>query len=460
MKSHFLLVSTALLLCLAAQAQSVRITWFGQSCFLVQSEGGGPSVITDPFAGNLGYSVPALTADVVSITHNHGDHNNAAGVRGNFTLVDGRPATERAEVSAANLPFVLIPGFHDNQNGAQRGPNTVIRWTQSGHRFAHFGDYGQDELSPAQLADLQDLDVMFVPAGGFFTIDAQRVAALVSQLKPRIAILMHYRTALGGPAQLAVFPAVASPFSAIVHKPASVAISRDRLPASTEVWLMEVAADGAVVNAASFAAGAPVAPGSIASLFGVFAGASTASASELPLPRQLGGADVLVQGNAVPLFYASATQINFQVPGQLTTGQFAAEVRVDGQRVARTSLTVLPRAPGLFAVLNQNGRLNAASNAARRSEVLQIYATGQGEVIPAIEDGAPAPANQWAVTPSQPEVSIGGKRASVLFTGLAPGFAGVWQINAIIPADAPAGAAVPLTVTFGPASNTIGVVVQ
>jgi L-ascorbate metabolism protein UlaG (beta-lactamase superfamily) len=77
--------------------------------------------VTDPPVASVGYALPSLTADAVTITHNHTDHNNAAGVRGSFTLVDGRPVTQRQEMTAAGLPFILIPGFHDNQNGASAG---------------------------------------------------------------------------------------------------------------------------------------------------------------------------------------------------------------------------------------------------------------------------------------------------------------------------------------------------
>ncbi len=449
-----------LALCAGAGAQTVRITWIGQACFVVQAEG-GPTVITDPPAANVGFPLPSTPAEVTFVTHNHGDHNNTAGVRGSPTVVDGRPVTARAEMTAAGLPFVLIPGFHDNTNGSTRGANTIIRWNQGGLRFAHFGDYGQDELSEAQLADLRDLDVAFLPAGGFFTIDAAKVAELVSrQLRPRVAILMHYRSPLGGPAQLATFPAVAAPFATAVNKPATVEIRRETLPASTEAWVFEVASDAAVVNAASFTAGAPVAPGALASVFGSFSGAQTAIAGSLPLPRLLGETEVRVAGTPVPLIYASPSQVNFQVPSGLGTSQSEVEVRAGGQRVGRASLTVIPRAPGLFVAANQDGRLNSASNPARRGQILVLYATGQGAVTPAVEDGVAAPAGPLAVTAQTPEVTVGARRAAVRFSGLAPGFVGLWQINIETPAEAPLGASVPVVVVHGGTSNVLPVAIQ
>jgi len=111
-----------LVLCAAAFAQdgNVTITWVGQACFVVKSDG-GPMVVTDPPAASVGFTIPALSADVVTVSHNHGDHNFTAGVGGRFALVDGRPVTARQEMTAAGLPFVLIPGFHDNAGGTVRG---------------------------------------------------------------------------------------------------------------------------------------------------------------------------------------------------------------------------------------------------------------------------------------------------------------------------------------------------
>ena len=126
MLAHLRNVAFLVFLVSAASAQNVRITWVGQDCFYFQTEG-GPTVAADPPAASVGYTLPAMPADVVTISHNHTDHNNSAGVRGTFAMVDGRPTTERTEMTAAGMPFLMIPGFHDNTNGAARGPNTIIR---------------------------------------------------------------------------------------------------------------------------------------------------------------------------------------------------------------------------------------------------------------------------------------------------------------------------------------------
>jgi uncharacterized protein (TIGR03437 family) len=446
-----------------AQSQRVQITWIGQACFVLQEVGSdfiGPIVVTDPPNANQGYDLPTLPADVVTVTHNHGDHNNVAGIRGVFTLVDGRPITARSEVAAAGTTFVMIPGFHDNTGGSQRGPNAIIRWTQAGIRFAHFGDYGQDRLTDQQLADLGAVDVMFVPAGGGPTIDINGVDLLVSQVRPRLAILMHYRTAFGGngtPSQFSDF--VGAGARPIRYQPARVLLNPAQLPATTEYWVMEVNAPMGVVNAATFTAGMPVAPGSLVSLFGSFPGSTTSIAASLPLPRQLGSTEVLVNGSAVPLLYASPQQVNVQLPAATGPGQYAVEVRVGGQRASRGPVSVLPNAPGLFAALNQDGRPNSPANPARRGETIQIYATGQGATTPAVADGAPAPVAPLA-TAITPAVAVAGRLAQVQFSGLAPNMVGLWQLNVVVPAETPVGTNIPVVVAAGLTSNSLTIAVQ
>jgi uncharacterized protein (TIGR03437 family) len=436
-----------------SQDRDLSITWIGQAGFILKTVG-GPTVVTDPPAPSIGYTIPAVTADAVTITHNHADHNNSAGIGGAFTLVDGRPITARQEIAAAGTTFTLIPGFHDNTNGSQRGPNALIKWTQAGLKIAHLGDVGQDQLTEAQLTELRDLDILFIPAGGGPTISTERAAAFVAELRPRITILMHYRTPLGGPTSIASLPAAAAPFSPVIYKPSVVLVHRDALPVSREVWVMQPASDAVAVNAATFGEGQPVAPGSIASIFGTFTGSQTAPQTGYPLPRKIGDTEVLVDGKAVPLYYVSPAQVNIQLSATQAVGPALADIRVAGRTVGRAPLTIVPTAPGLFAVANQDFRANSAGTPARQGEVIQIYGTGLGVSTPAIDDGAAAP-SQPPSTGVPPNVFLQGRQIPVQFTGLAPGFAGLWQVNAVLPNDAPTGPSIPLSIVSGGTSNTI-----
>jgi uncharacterized protein (TIGR03437 family) len=272
---------------------------------------------------------------------------------------------------------------------------------------------------------------------------------------------MHYRTAVGGPAQIAglsTLPGIFATAAPVVFQPSTVTIRPANLPALTEVWFMEPRSDAVAVNAATFAGGKPAAPGSLASVFGKFTGATTGQAPGYPLPAKIGETEVLVDGKAVPLFYTSAGQVNFQVPAATPVGQSVVEVRVAGQVVARTSMTVTAHAPGLFAAANPDGTVNSAANSVKRGETLVLYGTGQGAVSPAVEDGAAARGLSTSVV--APLVFLGGKQIPPAFSGLAPGFAGLWQINVPIPADAATGPEIELTVVSGLTSNRLMVNVR
>jgi uncharacterized protein (TIGR03437 family) len=429
----------------------VSLTWIGQSGFLVETER-GPKVISDPPSNNLGFLFPTTPADVVTVSHTHGDHTNIAAVQGAPALVDGRNVTERQEVLAADMTFVVIPGFHDI-NGATR--NSIVTWTQGGLRFAQFGDYGQAALTEAQLNDLRDVDVAFIAVSTPTTPPA-RMKDLVDQLRPRIAILSHFRGPLGGAAVTLPFPDIIAPFTDLVYKPTNVTLNRDRLPKTPEVWVMEPIANTVTVNAASQTRGIPVAPGSLAILSGDFTNAATAIARSSPLPTMLGNVEVIVGGQAAPLLYVSPTRIKFQVSGQRETpGQALAEVRVNGTTVGRAQVTTLPGAPGLFSVTDRYYRPISRHSPVHRGDSITIWATGHGELSEIVADGQPAPSDKSITTKVQPRVTIGGIDAEVSFSGLAPGLVGVWQIKAVVPANAHAGHDVPLVVTQGLISNTL-----
>src|SRR5439155_925946 len=192
-----------------------------------------------------------------------------------------------------------------------------------------------------------------------------------------------------------------------------------------------------------------VAPGSLVSVFGNFTASQTAAAGAYPLPRKLGETEVLIDGKAAPLFYVSPGQINLQLSAGQAPGQVLADMRVGGRTVGRAPVTVVPNAPGIFVVANQDGKLNAPAVAAHRGEILQIFGTGQGAVLPAVDDGVAAPSQPLSNSLTLPNVFLESRQLSVQFSGLAPGFAGLWQLNVLIPRDAPTGPALALTVVNG-----------
>jgi len=251
------------------------------------------------------------------------------------------------------------------------------------------------------------------------------------------------------------------------------------LPDPTDLWVLATDAStvpsinaGGVTSAASYAT--TVAPGSIAASFGSFLLGSSAQAQATPLPTSLSGLSLRFRGaTKAPLFYVSGNQINFQVPWELAgQSQVPVTVTVDGQTSAPQTANIVLFAPGLFAmngqgtgqgaILDASYRLVDASNPAMPgSTVLQIFCTGLGPVTNQPPSGSPAPSSPLAETPTTPTVTVGGESANVLFSGLAPGSVGEYQVNALVPATVLAGSAVPVAISIGGAiSNTVTIAVQ
>jgi len=216
---------------------------------------------------------------------------------------------------------------------------------------------------------------------------------------------------------------------------------------------------GGAVNAASFSlapAGA-VAPGSIISIFGTsLTAGDTAQATSIPLPTTLAGTTVAVNGRAAPLFFASPLQINAQFPVEVGAGPATVVVTTAAGASPAETVPVAPVAAGVFALdgtgrgaalaLHTDGRLVTAEQPARRGEALMLYATGLGATTPQLASGTAAGASPLVTTVSTPVITVGGVRAEVLFSGLAPNFVGLNQVNIRIPSDAPTGNAVELLV--------------
>lgn len=174
----------------------MQIIWHGQSCFKisVKSEQIAAdkkeevAIIIDPFEEKVGFKPPRLKADIVAITHDHFDHNNVKAVEGEPFLIDGPGEYERKGVKIWG-----IEAFHDEQKGAKRGLVTIYIIEAEGLRVCHLGDFGQSELSSAQLEEIGDIDILMVPVGGVYTIGAKEAAETVNQIEPKIVIPMHYK---------------------------------------------------------------------------------------------------------------------------------------------------------------------------------------------------------------------------------------------------------------------------
>ncbi|MBI2817388.1 MAG: S8 family serine peptidase [Acidobacteria bacterium] len=224
---------------------------------------------------------------------------------------------------------------------------------------------------------------------------------------------------------------------------------------------------GGVINAASFSFGSPdVAPGAIISIFGSNLANTTESAVSLPLPRSLGGATVMIGNRAAPLLFVSPTQINAQVPFELS-GASSPPLVVNLNGISSTPVTVplVTAAPGIFtlgqngtgrgAILHADGTPVNPSNPARSGETVLLYATGLGTVTPTVTSGTQALSSPVSITRITPSVTIADIDAPVAFSGLAPGFVGLYQVNLQVPDGIPTGEQTLVLTANGAQSNPV-----
>jgi L-ascorbate metabolism protein UlaG (beta-lactamase superfamily) len=163
------------------------VEWLGHSCFAVR--GKTKTLMFDPFKG-IGLPEPKAKGDTVLCSHGHEDHNNTKPVRHEKSIVlEAFTGTRR--IDDVSIKGVLA--YHDDSQGSKRGRNSVYVVRFEEVVFCHLGDLGH-ELTVSQVSEIGPVDVLFLPIGGFFTIDPEQAREVMESLKPRIAVHMHYRT--------------------------------------------------------------------------------------------------------------------------------------------------------------------------------------------------------------------------------------------------------------------------
>lgn len=175
----------------------MRIRWYGQSAFLLRGE---RAVFIDPFVPMEGLAqrgmrfdyppIEGAAADLLLVTHEHGDHNAVEVVGGSPQLLRSTAGTLESPVGEV----IAVASEHDDAAGTRRGPNTIFRFVLDGLRLCHFGDFGQAGLRAEQQRAIGEVDVLFLPVGGGPTVGGEPAAAIVRALRPRLVVPMHYRT--------------------------------------------------------------------------------------------------------------------------------------------------------------------------------------------------------------------------------------------------------------------------
>lgn len=165
----------------------MKIEWIGHACFRMTAQD-GTVVITDPYDSSVGIGMVPLRADLITMSHEHHDHCETSMIGGAPVIARGLEPARVGSVSTRALG-----SYHDDAKGAKRGQNAIRLFDIDGLRVVHMGDQG---CMPAEdvLEQIADADVMMIPVGGFYTVDAREAKAIVEAARPRCVIPMHVKT--------------------------------------------------------------------------------------------------------------------------------------------------------------------------------------------------------------------------------------------------------------------------
>lgn len=196
MKKLSQILSVALIVALGCSASfgatakdqnDLTIKWFGHASFGIATES-GTQIVTDPYDEVIGYKFPKVSTNILTVSHDHFDHNNIKILEKYSHLVEGVEIFKHDGIEVKGIASV-----HDEKQGSLRGKNTIYVYTINQMRICHLGDQGV-ELTKDQLKAIGKVDVLMIPVGGLYTIDAKTAAKVVTQVNPKVVLPMHYKT--------------------------------------------------------------------------------------------------------------------------------------------------------------------------------------------------------------------------------------------------------------------------
>lgn len=220
----------------------LTIQYLGHSCFFLDVD--GFRILIDPFSPQVGYGTLQKEADLVTISHEHTDHNFAKAAPGAKVIRGLTPdglGWETVSYTEGNISITSIPTYHDEASGRLRGRNAVFIFDISGIRIVHLGDLGH-LLPEGDVERISPVDILLVPVGGHYTIDALEAAQVVEQLVPSVVIPMHYRTRATRNLPISSYDPFLEGENTVQKKGNKpLKITKNILPETTEIWILDPA---------------------------------------------------------------------------------------------------------------------------------------------------------------------------------------------------------------------------
>lgn len=169
----------------------MTITYHGHSTFKIKGKVG--TVVTDPYDNYIGLTLPKMSADIITVSHDHKDHNAVNTLIGTSRRNNPFIVTNAGEYEVVGISVFGVQTYHDAHLGVERGLNMVFTVLVDGIRVCHLGDLGH-ELTPDQLEEIGEVDVLLCPVGGVYTIDPDQAVKTIRAIEPGIVIPMHYKS--------------------------------------------------------------------------------------------------------------------------------------------------------------------------------------------------------------------------------------------------------------------------
>jgi L-ascorbate metabolism protein UlaG (beta-lactamase superfamily) len=214
----------------------LRIKWHGHACWEIENAD-GLRIVTDPHDGKaIGIKPPLVEAEIVLMSHDHFDHNCDRIVQG----ADKEVVTGAGARTVKGIPIIGVHSYHDEDKGSKRGENIMFNFEVDGIKVCHLGDLGE-QLDKAQIDGLGDIDIMFIPVGGTFTVDAKGAWKVIKILNPKVVVPMHFR--VGG---LSLSIAPVDGFLEKVKKDAihrvgnEIELTKEDIPEEQQIWVFSM----------------------------------------------------------------------------------------------------------------------------------------------------------------------------------------------------------------------------